>query len=208
MNTITSSKISPLLALALTLGGLHSARAADEPGKMDPATVDRVVEALNSSGLSQDAVAQIRKSIEQENPAGGTTSIVRKVIVVGPDGKVQGSESGGLSQDALKKIVSESRSSGGAPVVKVNGQAVIIGPDGQKKEIRLGDDAAGFNAAIKEALKDAKVDPGSLDFLSVGPGVIVSPDQDKKGLEEKVDRLQSDVAEIRDALKKIEEKLK
>jgi len=219
-----------LLTLALTLGGTHiaSADVSEKPDGSPP--MDRVMEALKESGLDKDTIAEIRKSIEDETHAaetkGGNTNeknrviTSRKVIIVGPDGKVQSSSSssseGGGSGNgdgaglSIEKIISEAKTAAGKGdgSVKGTGQAVIIGPDGRKKEIKLGEDGNGFEDAIKEAMKDAKVDPNTLDFLSVGPGVLVNPKEDHKDLEKKVDQLEGQIADIQATLKKIEEKLK
>lgn len=208
------------LAAAVTLGILSSVPCfADEPqADGEKETTKALIEALEAAGLDDQAVAEVRKSIEgkagKEN-GDATVKVFRKAVIMGPDGTLRtlnDDEMDGVDLGkGLLKQLKQCENGGDGGAVKVAGKVSIVGPDGKVKTMDLDfGDELDLGGILKEAMKGLDLDDIDADagVFGIGPGILVQPGAPKEDTTKaELVELRKELAKQRKLLEKILSKL-
>jgi hypothetical protein len=219
------TKLTTITALAALLS--HASPAVHAEAQPDAPSQGReqIAEALSALGLDQTTIDQVAdaaaKAIEDSIKVGdGDDKVIAEgvqvqasVIQIGPGGEVRISGFGEAAPDSAEITPNPGEKAQDKVIhSSIDIRAIMIGPDGEKKEIEIGD-LGQLDEVIKGALLGSDIDPENLAMWMVGPGLVLGsnkdaqPAADHASLENKLEELQQEMREIRAMLQSIQDKL-
>ena len=223
------NKITKILSTVFLFSSMSALPCiADEKKPAEKAEpTKQILRLLKDAGLEDKQLAEISKALKgaqaDVKPA-AKPKVIRKTMVIGPDGiakTLDSDDEAGIDLNmllsGLKDIDIERLGDDDKADVKVSGKVSVIGPDGKVTSTEIdGFENLDVDLLLKEAMQGIDIDDIEIDseLLSVGPAVLLDSGimgkvgRQNKTHDSEIKKLRKELAEQRKLLEEILEKLK